>query len=67
MERKAFKIEYKTSSRSRVVRSVIQFHDSIESAKTLALVKDHEPNAICVSCRQLTDVETQAVRQGHAV
>lgn len=64
MSRKAYKIEWKASSRSRKVNTGIQFHETEAAAKSLVLIRDHNPEAVCVSCRELNAEELAILNTG---
>ncbi len=56
--RRLFEIQYRTSPRGKV-RTAYQWHRNAEEAKSLVLIRDHEPAAKLVAVRELTDEEAE--------
>jgi hypothetical protein len=61
--RRLFKIQYRASLRGKV-RTAYQWHRNAEEAKSLVLIRDHEPAAKLVDVRELTDVEVDLYWRG---
>lgn len=55
MERKAYEITYKNSPKSRKVFTATQFHATAEDAAQLVLIRDHNPEAVCLGVREVAD------------
>lgn len=56
-ELRPFEIVYKTSPSARKVRRAVQFHKNAESAKMMGGVRDYDRDAVCLSVRELSEVE----------
>ena len=60
----AFKIDYKTSSKSRKTITVIQFHPSATEAAKLKTVRQFDSSAKLMAVRECTESEVASMNAG---